>query len=173
MSHDTPALPLAYVLLRILKLLNWLMGAAILGLLIATIVAEQWTFAALGIAPTSFIPKIIGGLRVVAALGVVAVLLNAVVLKRLIAIVLTVRHGEAFVAANARRLEAIAWALLGLQLLSMIIGAIGKAISTPANPIHFDAGFSPSGWLAVLLTFVLARIFAEGAAMRDDLDGTV
>ena len=28
-------------------------------------------------------------------------------------------------------------------------------------------------WLAVLLTFVLARVFAEGARMRDDLQGTV
>ena len=42
------ALPIAYVVLRILILLNWLGGAAILALLTATIVAEQWTFTALG-----------------------------------------------------------------------------------------------------------------------------
>jgi hypothetical protein len=36
-----------------------------------------------------------------------------------------------------------------------------------------DAGFSINGWLAVLLTFLLARVFAEGALMRADLDGTV
>ena len=36
-----------------------------------------------------------------------------------------------------------------------------------------DAGFSTSGWLAVLLTFVLARVFAAGTLMREDLDGTV
>ena len=29
------------------------------------------------------------------------------------------------------------------------------------------------GWLAVLLTFLLARVFAEGTLMRDDLEGTV
>jgi hypothetical protein len=70
-------------------------------------------------------------------------------------------------------LQAIAWALLALQLLSLTIGAIGNAISTPAHPVHLNAGFSISGWLAVLLTFLLARVFAEGALMRQDLDGTV
>ena len=85
----------------------------------------------------------------------------------------TVRAGDPFVAANASRLQAIAWLLLALQLLSIVIGAIGKAISAPAHPVHLDAGFSISGWLAVLLTFVLARVFAEGAAMRDDLEGTI
>ena len=30
-----------------------------------------------------------------------------------------------------------------------------------------------NGWLAVLLTVLLARVFAEGTLMRDDLEGTV
>jgi len=34
-------------------------------------------------------------------------------------------------------------------------------------------GFSFAPWLAVLLLFVLARVFAEGARMRADLEGTV
>ena len=72
---------------------------------------------------------------------------------------------------NSRR--AIAWVLLALQLLSMVIGAIRRAVSTPAHPVDLDAGFSINGWLAVLLTFLLARVFAEGARMREDLEGTV
>jgi hypothetical protein len=40
-------------------------------------------------------------------------------------------------------------------------------------PLHLDAGFSVSGWLAVILTFVLARVFAEGTLMREDLEGTI
>ncbi|HEX3231559.1 MAG TPA: hypothetical protein VHQ95_21450, partial [Pyrinomonadaceae bacterium] len=68
---------------------------------------------------------------------------------------------------------AIAWTLLALQLLSLVIGAIAKSVSTPAHPVHLDAGFSINGWLAVLLTFLLARVFAEGTHMRDDLEGTV
>lgn len=172
MKHSA-ALPIAWVTLRILIVLNGLSGAAILVLLIATIVAEEWTFTALGITPDSYIRPIIMGLRAIAALGLVAIPLNQVVLERLKAIVATVRQGDPFVAANANRLHAIARALLALQLLAIVIGGIGKAISTPAHPLHLDAGFSASGWLAVFLTFVLARVFAEGTRMREDLEGMV
>jgi hypothetical protein len=172
MNH-LAVLPVTRVTLRILIVLNGLFGAAILTLLIATIVAEQWTFTALGITPSSGIPQMIVGLRAIAALGVVAIPLNHAVLRRLLAMVETVRDGDPFVAVNASRLQAIAWALLALQLLSLVVGGIGKAISTPAHPLHLDAGFSPSGWLAVLLTFVLARVFAEATRMREDLEGTV
>jgi len=60
-----------------------------------------------------------------------------------------------------------------LQVLSLIIGTIVRAISSAARPLDIDAGFSINGWLAVLLAFVLARVFAEGALMREDLEGTV
>lgn len=128
---------------------------------------------ALGIAPGSMIDRLIVPLRAIALLGLVAIPLNHVVLTRLLAIVETVRGGEAFATANAGRLQKIAWALLALQLLSMAIGGIAEAVSTPEQPLDLDAGFSASGWLAVLMAFILARVFAEGARMRDELEGTV
>jgi len=170
---SSAALPIAYGVLRILLILNWLFGAAILALLAATVVAEQWTMTALGIEPSPDNRPLIMGMRAIAALGVAATPLYYALLKRLIAMVETVRAGDPFVGANADRLQAIAWALLGLQVLSVVIGAIGRIVSTAAHPFHLDAGFSTSGWLAVLLTFVLARVFAEGSLMRDDLKGTV
>ena len=170
---NSAALPATRVTLRILIVLNWLGGAAVLALLTSTIVAEKWTFTALGITPSSGIPAMIMGLRAIAALGLVAVPINDLILRRLLAIVDTVRAGDPFVAGNANRLQTIAWALLVLQLLSLLIGGIGKAISTPANSLHLNAGFSASGWLAVLLTFVLACVFSQATMMRDDLEGTV
>ena len=113
------------------------------------------------------------GMRAIAVLGLVGIPLNYIVLKRLLAIVQTVRASDPFVAANAHRLQAIGWALLGLQLLSLVIGLIAKAVSSPAHPLHLDAGFSISGWLAVILTFLLARVFAVGTHMREDLESTV
>jgi len=95
------------------------------------------------------------GLRAIAVLGLAAIPLNHAVLTRLLAIVETVRTGDPFVAANAYRLRAIAWALLALQLLSLVIGAVANAISTPAHPVDLDAGFSVNGWLAVLLTAIV------------------
>ena len=170
---NSTVLPVASVTLRVLIVLNWLGGAGILALLTATLIAEQWTFTALGFPPSSMTRSMVMGLRAVAVIGLVAVPLNDVVLTRLLAIVETVRWGDPFVATNAHRLQVIAWALLGLQLLSLVVGAIGKEISTPAVPLHLDAGFSTAGWLAVLLTFILARVFAAGTLMREDLEGTV
>ena len=169
---SSAALPIAHVVLRILVVLNWLYGAAIAALLVA-IPNRQWIMSAFKLSPSPEAEQLILGLRAIAVIGLVAVPLNYVILKRLLAIVETVRAGDPFVAANAIRLQAIAWALLALQLLSLVIGAIAKAVSTPAHPLHLNAGFSISGWLAVLLTFLLARVFAEGTLMREDLAGTV
>jgi hypothetical protein len=169
---SSAALPIAHVALRVLIVLNWLMGAAILALLVA-LPNEQWIMSAFKLAPSPEAARLVMGLRAVAVLGLVAIPLNYGILKRLLAMVATVREGDPFVAANADRLRAIAWTLLTLQVLSVVIGAIGKAVSTPATPVDLDAGFSINGWLAVLLTFLLARVFAEGTLMRDDLAGTV
>ncbi|MFL6592650.1 MAG: DUF2975 domain-containing protein [Luteimonas sp.] len=167
------ALPAAHAVLRLLIVLNWLYGAVVLAILVGLLAAGQWTLTALGIAPTDQSGPLLMGMRAIAALGLMAVPLNLATLRRLLAMVETVRSGEPFVSANADRLQAIAWLLLGQQILSMAIGLIARSVSTPAHALHLDAGFSPSGWLAVVLTFVLARIFAEGSRMRDDLEGTV
>ena len=171
-ASSSAALPIAHALLRILIVANWLMGAAILVLLVA-MPNEHWIMRAFKLSPSPDADRLIMGLRAVAVMGLAVVPLNYGVLKRLLAIVETVRAGDPFVAANALHLQAIAWMLLALQLLSLVIGAIARAVSTPAHPLHLRAGFSISGWLAVLLTFLLARVFAEGALMRDDLEGTV
>ena len=171
-ASSSAALPIVHLALRILIVVNWLFGAAILVLLLV-MPNEQWIMASFKLTPGPEAQRLILGLRAVAVLGLAAIPLNYVILKRLLAMVETVRAGDPFVAANAHRLQTIAWALLALQLLSMVIGAIGSAVSTPAHPVHLDAGFSINGWLAVLLTFLLARVFAEGARMREDLEGTI
>jgi hypothetical protein len=173
MPRSYPAvLPIAYVVLRILIVFNWLMGAAILVLLLA-MPNEQWIMSAFKLTPSPEADRLVLGLRVIATIGLITIPLNHFLLTRLVAIVETVRTGDPFVAANAHRLQAIAWTLLALQLLGMVIGGIVDFISTRAHPVDVDAGFSINGWLAVLLTFVLARVFAEGTAMREELEGTV
>ncbi len=169
---SSAALPITYVVLRILVIVNWIGGAAILALLVV-LPNEQWIMSAFKLSPSPEAERLVLGLRMIATLGLVVIPINHAILKRLLAIVETVRWGDPFVAANASRLQTIAWALLSIQVISIVIGAIGKAVSTPAHPLHLDAGFSINGWLAVLLTFLLARVFAEGAVMREDLEGTV
>src|SRR3954452_3067129 len=171
-APPSAALPIAYGVLRLLIIVNWMMIPVILAMLFV-VPNEQWIMKSFGLSPGAEAERLVLGLRAIAVLGLAAVPLHYVVLKRLLAIVETVRAGDPFVAPNAARLQAIAWTLFTLQLLSLVIGAIARSVSIPGHPLHLDAGFSINGWLTVLLTFLLARVFAEGAHMREDLAGTV
>ena len=171
-TASSAALPITHAVLRILIVLNWLSGVAIATLLVA-MPHRKWIMRAFDLSPSPEADRLITGMLAIAAIGLVAIPLHYIVLKRLLAIVETVRAGDPFVAANALRLQAIAWTLLVLQLLSLVIGAIAKAVSTPAHPLRLEAGFSIAGWLAVFLTFLLARVFAEGTLMREEIEGTV
>jgi hypothetical protein len=171
-TSSSAALPIAHVVLRILIVVNWLSGVAILALLVV-MPNREWIISALHLSPSLETERVIMGLRSIAVMGLVTIPIHYAILKRLLAMVETVRAGDPFVAANASRLQVIAWALLALQCFSIVIGAVADSLSTPTHPVNIDAGFSISGWLAVLLTFLLARVFAEGALMREDLEGTV
>lgn len=172
LNSPSAALPIAHAALRILIVGNWFYGAVILALLLLS-PNEEWIMRAFKLSPSPETDRLIMGLRAIAVIGLGTIPLHFVVLKRLLAMVETVRAGDPFVAANAERLQAVAWALLGLQFLSLTVGAIANAVSTPQHPLHLDAGFSINGWLAVVLTFLLARVFLEGTRMREDLQGTV
>ncbi|HSI72580.1 MAG TPA: DUF2975 domain-containing protein [Fimbriimonas sp.] len=174
MSRTAPsaALPIAHVVLHILIVLNWLSGAFIFTLL-ALSPNARWIMSAFDLSPSPDTDRLIWGLRAIAFIGLCAIPLNYLFLRRLLDIVETVRAGDPFVAANANRLRIMAWTLLVVQCLSIIIGAIAKAISSKAHPLNIDAGFSVNGWLAVLVIFLLAQVFAEGTQMREELEGTV
>ena len=59
--------------------------------------------------------------------------------------------------------------MLAFEGLRLVVAAIGAAAWEPGR---IDA-FSFAPWLAVVLLFVLAGVFAHGARMRADLEGTV
>ena len=80
-----------------------------------------------------------------AALVVVGTLVGLVLARRI------------FVAAH-RPLSWAAAAAIAAALLDPVVGALSRYIRRVP---------------AVILTFVLARVFAEGTLMREDLEGTV
>jgi hypothetical protein len=171
-TSSSAAVPIAYAALRILVVVNLLGGVAILALLVV-MPNERWIMSAFQLSPSPEAERLVMGLRAIAVIGLATIPLNHAVLKRLLAIVATVRARDPFLAANADRLKTIAWLLVALNLLSIVIGAIAMTVSTPAHPLHINAGFSINGWLAVLLTFVLAHVFAKGALMREGVESTV
>ena len=125
MTRSAPgALALSRRVLRGLTLLNLLMGALILALLIASLIAEAWVMRALGVPPALSNSMLFIGMRLIMVLGICAVPVVHFVLTRLRMIVETVSTGNPFVAANAARLQAIAWALLALELTHFAVGAV-------------------------------------------------
>ena len=172
MNRSFPsALSTARAVVRALIVLNALVGVGIFALFVASLVAGDFVFAALGAGLAN--TRLIVAMRLIMAIGIGATPLTHILLTRLLAIVETVRRGDPFIAGNAARLQTTAWALLGLQLLHLAVGAIAAAASSSSQPLDLDWNFSVTGWLAVLLLFVLARVFDQGTRMRDDLEGTV
>ena len=159
--------------LKGLTVLNVLYGTGILLLLIASLAAPGPLFNALAGKPADAAGAAIRGMRLMMVVGLAAVPVAHVILARLRAMLLTVRAGDPFIAENARRLNAIAIAVLALELLHLVVGAIAKSDAFAALGIHIDWSFSFTPWVAVLLLSVLARVFEHGARMRADLEGTV
>jgi Protein of unknown function (DUF2975) len=170
---STGALGVSRRVLRILISLNVLMGVLILALLVATLVAREFVMRALGMSGGAGSSALIVGMHLIMVFGIVATVITHTVLTRLLAIVDTVRAGDPFVVENAVRLQKIAWAVLGLEILHLLIVAVAANVSTPKAPIDIAWDVSVTRWLAVLLLFVLARVFETGARMREDLEGTV
>lgn len=159
------------LVLRALLSLNFILGMGIGALLLASFIAPQWLQAALGARPEAP-PALMTGMRLIMLIGLAGVPLATLVLARLLAMVATVRDGDPLIPADAARLQAIAWALLAIQILNLAVGAVCASVSM-IYPL--DIGWSPSvdGWLSVLLLFILARVFDAGTKMRIDLEGTV
>jgi hypothetical protein len=86
---------------------------------------------------------------------------------------LGVRAGDPFVVDNGTRLQSIGWCVLAAELLHLPVGAIARWMSTPEQPFDLNLRYSFTPWIAVLLLFVLARVFEHGARMREDIEGTV
>lgn len=172
MKHPT-VLPLATVTLRTLLVLNWVCGALIVLLLSISFLAEEWTWRALGVGSVAGHEGIVAGMRSIMVVGIVSVPIAFIVFGQLLRIVKSVTAGEPFSIENAGRLKLIAWALLALEVLHVSVVAIAAAVSTKEIPLNFSGNFDLTSWLAILLLFVLAKVFLAGARMQDDLEGTV
>jgi hypothetical protein len=167
------ALGASHAFLRLLIVVNLLMGVVLLALLVYSVIDPGLMWRALVGFPAERIPSLAFGLRTIVVLGIAAVPITHTVLTRLLAIVDTVRVGDPFVVENALRLQRIAWAVLALELLHLVVVAVARSVSTPEVPIDISWNLSVTRWLAVLLLFVLARVFETGTRMRDELEATV
>ena len=146
--------------------------AVVCGLLLSFVLSTGFAALLLEDAPRVDVHAEMTGLRLLMLIGVAMAIATEVLLAALVQIIASARDGDPFIAANGGRLQTIGWALLTLQLLD-IPGALLVKFFPSLGSAAPDVTFSPGGWLAVLMVFVLSRVFAAGSAMKDDLEGTV
>ena len=135
-----------------------------------TFFAPEWLFETSEISMQSTLA--VAGLLLLAAI----VTLGAFQFFRLLGRMIKSAGGEgAFSIENANRLSQMGWIALAFQLASFPIAALtaylGKLL--PEGNFSVDFDFSLTGLLLVIVLFILARIFRQGAQMREDLEGTV
>lgn len=91
------------------------------------------------------------------------------IVNRLRRMFLAVNHGDAFERANVGRLQGVGLGLIGVQISAAIL-----AFTVPKGIIaDLDYQLDLGAWLGILIVFMLAEVFRQGAAMRDDQQMTV
>jgi len=163
------ALTVARPVILGLTVVNILYAVGLTIFLVASFFIEGWPGRNLGFDPATMHPQAPDGLRAIIVIGMVVLAIVHIILRRLLAIVDTVRGGDPFVLRNAQRLAVIAWGVLAIEVLRLMTIVIAQTVGIPGK----GSGFTPASWLAVLLLFVLSGVFAQGARMRTDLEGTV
>jgi hypothetical protein len=165
-------LGVTWTLLAIARVLNLVVTGAFIAMLLTSFAFEpsfhDYYSRRPGLDPDVILPTL--RLWVVAGLPVFAAI--HVMLSKLMAMIETVRFGDPFVPENAARMRTIAWCLLVVQLFDLACGIFAGILSR-AGAQGVDWSPSLGGWVAVLLLFVLARVFEEGARIRADLEAMV
>ena len=163
----------AAAIIRIARVLNGLLLVAVAAGLIGTWTSPSFYRDILVRAdPAADATAALTGIRLLMLIGVAMTIATDRLVAALAGVVGSAEQGDPFIPANAGRLQRIGWALLALQLLDIpctLLARFWPSLGTAAPA----GGISVGGWLATLMVFVLARVFATGSLMRDDLVGTV
>jgi len=159
---------------KALLLLNLVVGTILLLLLLFSFASEARFLATLDrINPGRDAAALLGWARIILATVAPVMVAAHLLFVRLLALLRTVEEGDPFVAANARRLQTVAWCLLAIQVCDLLFGWAATGFDVAAG--ERTTGWSPgiTGWVAVLLVFVLARVFEAGTRLRDDAELTI
>lgn len=160
------------------SILRWLLGAANVVVTFGIVVMTMWLVLRL-IAPDAMVrsgfdegmedPGLDMARMWVTALLIPRLAFVWLVFNRLRRILASVNAGDAFEATNVGRLQAIGVGLIGWQLANHV-----EAVARPfVEGRAWEAHINIDAWLAILVVFILAEVFRQGAQMRDDAQMTV
>lgn len=94
-----------------------------------------------------------------------------VIVGRLRRIFVTLTAGDPFHPDNVRRLRVIGLMLAALEFGRYLFWAVGEWALPGVD--HDGQGFSLTAWFSVLVVFVLAEVFREGARLRSEAELTI
>lgn len=174
MARPDKLLKGSILLVQVFRAVNVAAMIVFVAVLVATLPGAEWIEARLAskyqgrVDPASVVTFIQVTMLLSLPVGVAIERL----LAALRAMLRTVQDDQPFIGTNAARLRTIGWMLLVVQLADLAYGATAIV----AHSLHIDfmawqPGFT--GWIAVLVAFVLAQVFERGTAMQGDLEGTV
>jgi len=94
------------------------------------------------------------------------------IVERVRRIFTTLTLGDPFHPGNVARLRSIGFALAGLELINYGVNLVtGWVFREEFKTVRFP--FNPTAWFAVLVVFVLAEVFREGARLRSEAELTI
>jgi len=126
---------------------------------------------ALGVASDAVTKRpLLLGQTLSAALYIAGVL---VIVNRLRKIFATLTAGDPFEPENVRRLRVIGIMLGALELSRYAAALITTWIAPHDEKLTAGDGVSLTAWFAVLVVFVLAEVFREGARLRREAELTI
>jgi hypothetical protein len=114
-------------------------------------------------------PPALAGLTFIVAayIGVLIVVLN-----RLRRVFETLIVGDPFRPHNVARLRVVGFALMALEVLGYIVHRLTDML-VRGRGHGGSLSVNLTGWFAILVVFVLAEVFREGARLRQDADLTI
>jgi len=91
----------------------------------------------------------------------------------LLAILETIKQGTPFEKENAKRLRGIGIAVVEVELAKLAIGIIGSVFLVLNHEKSFEILETPMPFIAAAIAYVLAKVFEEGARLKEEQDYTI
>ena len=173
------------IALDVVHVLLWLLLVALLLTLLGTLVlqpfAGQVSMSDVNVNGETDPERVRQMLRspiIPAAVAAVAVYVGGLVfiVGRLRRVFVTLTQGDPFQPLNVRRLRLIGFTLAGIEIFSYVVrGFLGwwKVQADLDLRLNLVQGFDLTVWFAVLVVFVLAEVFREGARLRHEAELTI
>lgn len=161
------------VLAQIVMIFGMVMLGIGIGALLTVGRAEIMSEIAKADAPAMTVGLIIAAMLV----GMTLLYLGLRFFKELLGIINSVGEGEPFRPENANRLSRMGWITVIAQLAILPVAGLAAWLAPymDKTDVHtrIDGGLDFGGIMLTLILFILARVFREGARMREELEGTV